>query len=234
MNIVDIRTKTPRHPTKKLTYRKLEDIRSVIVHHGLTLRKLAGTNMESYLNFHITKNNWSIGGYPLGVEPDGTIKLCADFNIITPHVGNSNKHSLGICLPGDFRFEDPTDPQYQGLLWLLAVYLPEKLPNAFEIKGHSEMPGYSWKACPVINMDKVRADVVKYKNGIDINKEEDDNMTKTQLAPVIKILEIWTDARQRNPLNKSWLEKAKRGEMTVANCMRLEFEAKVRGLKNSL
>lgn len=158
MKILDIRNKVARHPTKKLSYRKLTDIRKIVVHHSLTRRGLAGSNAEAYFRYHVFTNGWSIGGYSYVIEPDGTIKWCADWNIITPHVGNHNKHCIGICLTGDFRVEDPTNVQYEALLWLIK-YLQKELPNKCDVVGHSELPGYEWKPCPVISMNKVRSDL---------------------------------------------------------------------------
>jgi N-acetylmuramoyl-L-alanine amidase len=163
MKIHDYRNKVARHPTKQVTKRKLTDIRFIVIHHSLTKQGLAGSNAEAYFRHHVVTNNWSIGGYPYVIEPDGMIKWCADLDVVTPHVGDSNRESLGICLSGDFRHEEPTTAQYESLMWLIN-HLLDELPNDdIKIKGHSEMPGYSWKECPVISMDQVRNDVANWR-----------------------------------------------------------------------
>jgi hypothetical protein len=152
MKIIDIRHSIRKHPIKQPDTRKMSDIRTIVVHHSLTKTGSA----EAYADYHIGTNGWSRMGYTYVVEQNGDVKFCADHTVVTPHVGNHNKESLGICLTGDFREQRPTLEQYKSLMELL-VTLRGVLPNA-DIKGHSEMEGYSWKPCPVINMDQVRKD----------------------------------------------------------------------------
>ena len=232
MQITDIRSRAPKHPHKSLTYRSLWGVRQIVIHHGMTRRGLAGTNLESYLQYHVRTNNWSCGGYPFGVEPDGKIKQAYDMEVQTPHVGNANRHSLGIVLPGDFRYEEPTEIQWKHAVEL-TLYLLQQLPlKNIKILGHQEVPGYSWKECPAFNMDKFRRDVKRVENGGKIIKEEDEKMTKTQLRPVVSMLEKWTDEKRvRNPLKKSHLKKAKKGDMTSAQATSLLYHAEVRGMR---
>jgi hypothetical protein len=152
MKIIDIRHSIRKHPTKQPGIRKMSDIKNIIIHHSLTQTGSA----EAYADYHIGTHGWSRMGYTYVIEQNGDVKFCADHTVITPHVGNHNKESLGICLTGDFREQKPTPEQYKSLMQLL-VTLRGVLPNA-QIKGHSEMEGYSWKPCPVINMDQVRKD----------------------------------------------------------------------------
>jgi N-acetylmuramoyl-L-alanine amidase len=164
MKIIDIRHSIRKHPTKQPGIRKMSDIKKIIVHHSLTKTGSA----EAYANHHVGTNNWSRMGYTYVIEQNGDIKFCADHTVITPHVGNYNKESLGICLTGDFREQKPTPEQYKSLMQLL-VTLRGVLPNA-QIKGHSEMEGYSWKPCPVINMDQVRKDLEERVNPVKVEK----------------------------------------------------------------
>ncbi|NDI37193.1 N-acetylmuramoyl-L-alanine amidase [Chengkuizengella sediminis] len=153
-NITDLRGKLPEHKIKKYKKRRLEDIRSIGIHHSLTLTGSA----ESFARYHVGNNNWPGIAYPYVIDHDGRIYWCWDHDVITYHVGNSNKHALGICMVGDFRKQLPTKKQYQSSLWLVD-YLKRQLPNVTQIKGHSEYLGYSWKSCPVIDMNKFRSDV---------------------------------------------------------------------------
>ncbi|WP_017728787.1 hypothetical protein [Halalkalibacterium ligniniphilum] len=89
MNILDIRSSAPRHRTKLPTLRAISGIRQIVLHHGMTRRGLGGTNYEAYCRFHTQTNNWSVGGYMYGVEPDGVIKWGYDWNMQTPHVGTA-------------------------------------------------------------------------------------------------------------------------------------------------
>lgn len=154
MKMVDLRGKLRTHKTKRYKTRKLSDIRSYGIHHSLT----TSGSPEAFANFHIDTNGWPGIAYTYVIQRDGTIYWCWDHTVVTYHVGNSNKHSLGICMIGDFRTQKPTPEQYKAALELIR-YLQKQIPSAKQIMGHSEYPGYSWKACPVIDMDKFRDDV---------------------------------------------------------------------------
>jgi len=62
---------------------------------------------------------------------------------------------------GDFRNQKPTTAQLEANYRLLQ-YLQSLLPNMKQILGHQEYPGYSWKACPAIDMDKFRDDYSQF------------------------------------------------------------------------
>lgn len=158
MIIHDYTEKLTKHPTRIYPNRMLEEISVIVVHHSLTLRSMAGSNAEGYANFHVNNYGWPGIGYTFVIEPDGMIKQTFPLTKLTYHAGSANRYSLGICLSGDFRSEKPTAEQYEALMWLIN-HLKSILLKKIEVKGHSEMPSYSWKPCPVISMDKVRKDV---------------------------------------------------------------------------
>lgn len=154
MKIVDLRGKLPVHAAKKYSSRKLSDIRSLAIHHSLTFSGSA----EAFAGYHVRTNDWPGIGYAYVIGRDGTIYQCWDHTVVSYHVGNSNKHALGICLVGDFRTQQPTAEQYTAALELVR-WLQRQLHSATVVKGHSEYPDYSWKACPVISMDQFRRDL---------------------------------------------------------------------------
>ncbi|MCR8658974.1 peptidoglycan recognition protein family protein [Paenibacillus endoradicis] len=164
MQIVDLRGKLPVHKTKKYNIRKASDIRSLAIHHSLTLSGSA----QAFATYHVNTNGWPGIAYTYVIDKNGTINQCLDHTTIGYHVGNSNKHALGICMVGDFRTQIPTESQYKSVLELVR-WLQYQLPNATNVLGHSQYPGYSWKACPVISMDKLRLNVVK---GDDVDMTE--------------------------------------------------------------
>ncbi|MFF2887000.1 peptidoglycan recognition family protein [Paenibacillus sp. NPDC057967] len=167
MRIIDLRGKLPVHATYKYKTRKLSDIRSFAIHHSLTFSGSA----EAFARYHVTTNAWPGIGYTYVVGRDGTVYQCWDHTVVSYHVGNSNKHALGICLVGDFRTQLPTQEQYAAALELVR-WLRQQLPNATNVLGHSEYPDYAWKACPVISMTDFRKNIDK--------KQEDDKMTAAE------------------------------------------------------
>lgn len=204
MQIIDLRGKLPTHKTKRYSTRKESDIRSIGIHHSLTF---SGTP-QAFATYHVNTNGWPGIAYPYVIQRDGTIYKCHDHNVVTYHVGNSNKHSLGICLVGDFRTQHPTPQQYAAALWLVRK-LQQELPNAKEVKGHSEYPGYSWKACPVISMDKFRSDVV---NGVSEGDEEKVNLTDNEWKMLEKNIAKALDKKVIS--DTKWLEKVQKRTIT--------------------
>jgi len=166
VKIIDVRARVPKHPTKNLTYRNVNSITDVVLHHGATLQRLPGSNYLSHLRYHVVNLDWNCGGYTFGIHPNGDILQGYDLNVRTNHVGNYNSKTLGVIMIGDFRFENPTPKQWASLYWLLGEHLPSVLPNEFGIKGHQEIPGYSWKPCPSLDMSQIR------KNAANYSKEE--------------------------------------------------------------
>ncbi|WP_054635162.1 N-acetylmuramoyl-L-alanine amidase [Thalassobacillus sp. C254] len=182
MKIKNVRSQVPRDPRNRAPQkRNLNDIRRIVWHHGMTRRGLGGTNYLAYLRFHVNDNGWRLGGYTFGVEPNGEILQGYDLDIITYHVGNYNRHSLGIVLPGDFRYEDPTSAQYKAAVELTNWLLDQLPRNDIEVVGHQEVPTYAWKNCPAIDMNKVRRDVRNKKSSGGIVKGTSTSVTLPQL-----------------------------------------------------
>jgi len=188
MKIIDVRSQVPKHPTKSLTYRNVNSITDVVLHHGATLQRLPGSNYLSHLRYHVVNLDWNCGGYTFGIHPNGDILQGYDLNVRTNHVGNYNSKTLGVVMIGDFRFEEPTPEQWASLYWLLGEHLPSVLPNKFNIKGHQEIPGYSWKPCPSLDMNLIRRSVVS--GGITTQKESGSMMLKIgDHSPDVKTLQ---------------------------------------------
>jgi hypothetical protein len=153
LHMQDIVTELPRQ-VKDVKYRKATDIEQIVVHHSLTHR---GTPL-AFAQYHVLTRGWSMIGYGYVIQKDGTIYRTGRDIEVTPHVGRYNHTSLGICLVGDFRSEEPT-PEQRTSLYALLVALRLLYPWVKDIKGHSELHGYEWKACPIISMDEVRSNV---------------------------------------------------------------------------
>lgn len=150
--IRDLRDVLIRHSYKKFPNRSLANIKHIAVHHSLT----ATGSAESFARYHVQHNKWPGIGYHFVVEANGKIKWCNDLTAKSYHVGNSNRSAIGVCMTGDFRTNDPTKEQLVSLKELLKYLMRELSISPENVKGHSEFPNYSWKACPCINMDELR------------------------------------------------------------------------------
>lgn len=169
--------------------RSMSEIKRIVLHHGATKQGLKGSNYLSYLSYHVNNLGWTIGGYAFGINDNGDILQGYELTDLTYHVGNYNRSSLGIVLAGDFRFEEPTPEQWAALYWLLD-HLKALLPDA-EIVGHSEVPGYSWKPCPSLDMEQIRKNAAAPKEDIEIKLEGVKQMVlrKGDKGPDVKTLQ---------------------------------------------
>lgn len=150
MKINDVRKKLTVHSTKEYRRRPLAAITHIAIHHSLTKEGSA----EAFANYHVNHLGWPGIAYHYVIKKDGTIEWCNDLAVISYHVGDSNGFSVGICLVGDFRSEEPTEKQKESLRWLHS-HLIEQLPKHQKTLGHNEFPGYSWKQCPMFDYKKV-------------------------------------------------------------------------------
>lgn len=151
---VDFRNKIKRHPTKKYSKRSLSRVTTIAIHHSLTRQNLSGSNAEGYARYHVDTHGWPSIGYHYVIEPDGTVKFCNDLEYITYHVGDHNGYTVGICVTGDFRYEELTPDQKESLRNVVRA-LQSSYPQMKHTKGHNEFSGYEWKPCPVFDYKAV-------------------------------------------------------------------------------
>jgi len=135
-----------------------------VIHHSLTKSGTA----KAFSNYHVKSNGWPGIGYHFVIEKDGDVVWCNDLGTRSYHVGNSNIFSVGICVVGDFRTQTPTEEQIESLLTLSKSLMEDLNISSDFIKGHSEMKGYTWKSCPVIDMDDLRDKIKQYIIGGEI------------------------------------------------------------------
>ncbi|MBH0171005.1 peptidoglycan recognition protein family protein [Fictibacillus sp. 18YEL24] len=171
--VQDIRKSIRVNKTILTEYRSLNDITSIALHHSLTEEGDA----HAFANYHIGTLGWSRMGYAFVILKDGTIQWAADLAVKTPHVGSSNRTSLGICFVGDFRYNPPTAEQLAsayGLLELLIKILPN-VKDAQGVWGHQEYPDYAWKQCPALDMDSLRGQIASKQYGVVTHNFNNDN-----------------------------------------------------------
>ncbi|HDR3524363.1 TPA: N-acetylmuramoyl-L-alanine amidase [Bacillus pacificus] len=143
-------------------------------HHSLTAKHLGGSDAESFAEFHVNDLGWPGIGYHFIIEPknvvtgpDGKerarIVWCHDPGVMSYHVGNSNKSALGICVAGDYRTDELDEPTLRSISELHHALVADGIGS--DDKGHNEMPGYSWKECPVYDYKKAIAFSGGYSGG---------------------------------------------------------------------
>ncbi|WP_254551065.1 peptidoglycan recognition family protein [Brevibacillus sp. MS2.2] len=138
--VTDVRASLPRHKTLRYGRRKPSDIRSAAIHHSATVR-VSGAP-EAFARYHVGTNGWPGIAYHFVIQKDGVIYWCNDPEANSYHVGNSNRHALGICLVGDFRTLQPTAAQLDAANKLIK-HLQEQIPTMKQVLGNHEYPGYA-------------------------------------------------------------------------------------------
>lgn len=180
--ITDLREKLPWNPRRgKWEKRPYSAIQGAIVHQSAGHARAASSpdvkcyNVEAINNYHISKECHIGSGqgcpricYHFGIEPNGEVKLCNDFDDITWHAGSANYHYIGIVVCGNFSGkgwtgdQDPTDKQLDSLQLLLSWLLVKPEPALPEFRRRDQIFGHCEKslgkpACPgYIIMDKIK------------------------------------------------------------------------------
>lgn len=102
--------------------------------------------------WHVEGNGWEDIGYHFVIRRDGRVEKGRAENLVGSHVKGFNAVSIGICLIGGSKQDDPfkaennfTKPQFAALKKLLGE-LKTRYPNA-TIQGHRDFPNVA-KACP--------------------------------------------------------------------------------------
>ncbi len=149
-------------PTKGSYTRRTRTITDRVWHHSLTKKHLGGSDAASFAKYHISLG-WPGVGYHLIIEPKNIVNTpkgkrarivyANDINNRTYHVGNSNQFSLGICVAGDYRYDQLDDATKATIDELHDALVADRIGN--RDKSHNEMAGYSWKACCVYNYKEV-------------------------------------------------------------------------------
>lgn len=155
--LVDIRDTIPREGAYGDQSRPIPKLTRVW-HHSLTKKMLSGSVAEAFARYHIGLWGKSIG-YHIVIEPQNiiqtpkgpraAIKYCNTVGLLTYHVGDSNWFSFGICVAGDYRYEELDDATKASIDELQEALVNDNIGN--EDKSHNEMPGYGWKACCEFN-----------------------------------------------------------------------------------
>jgi hypothetical protein len=86
---------------------------------------------------------------------------------MTYHAGNNNTYTIGIEVNRDLTKSDLTDEE-RNLLYAAILTVKSLFPTIKEIKGHRELPTAA-TACPVTNMDRIRADIVSLEEQMEYN-----------------------------------------------------------------
>lgn len=118
----------------------------IILHHS-------GTKVDTPQKIHRAhkRRGFSGIGYHYVVDKEGNIFTGRPLDTIGAHCKHNNNYSVGICLIGDFRYEQPTEKQMTSLR-LLVFDVLKRYPSIKRILNHRDlMP----TMCPGVDLAEV-------------------------------------------------------------------------------
>ena len=130
---------------KELTYRKMDKIFLIIVHHR------GGNGTADSIHQQHLKQGWAGIGYHYYIQKDGTVWSCRPINTVGAHCSGNNTSSIGICFEGNFKYDKPTKEQLQAGKELI-LRLRAKIPSIKRVLNHNDL--YKTE-CPVINLKEL-------------------------------------------------------------------------------
>ena len=158
VNIIDLLDTNP----KKKPWKKRKATNNIAIHHSQVDNQTA----FNYNTWHINNNNWYRISYHYVIEETGLVYKCNEDDDYTYHVGNSNKDTIGICLPGNLDDNSMTNSQLMSLIELITELIFNYDLHSFDVKGHRVFPLSSrqkTKTCPgeKTDMECIRCEVAK-------------------------------------------------------------------------
>lgn len=139
-------------------FEPLEEVTKIIVHHSSRINMTA----EECHEFHQKERGWSGIGYNFFIEKDGTVVEGRGHHV-GAHAFGHNRHSIGICLTGNFDIETPTYAQWTSFLKLCGEIMSTYQLQPHQVIGHRELAGVQ-KSCPglLFNTDEMREQIKEY------------------------------------------------------------------------
>lgn len=149
-----------KSPTKEYPRRNMDKVHFLTIHHSVSWNYKASdfANANSMANYHVNTRGWPAIGYHYVIAPGGTILQTNRLSSVSYHAGSfdapgdENETAIGICIGGDFRYSEPSEPQQFAVASLVAQ-LRRLVRNWIAVVPHKYMPGAA-TACPGYNIDK--------------------------------------------------------------------------------
>jgi hypothetical protein len=110
-------------------------IDTIYVHHSVSNRDT--TTVGMIRGWHLERGFRDIG-YHFVITGDGIIHVGRSICETGAHVRGHNRHSIGICVTGNFETERPSHAQQRALTHLINS-LRTILPDAANVKGHRDI-----------------------------------------------------------------------------------------------
>lgn len=129
--------------------RDLNLVRYLVVHHSGIDTDSTAEDIDIY-----HKNlGWPGLAYNWLIHWDGTVEYVGDISTLRYNVAGRNHEVVGVCIPGDWTYEEPPQPALDALDWLI-TNLKTDLPDLI-ITTHRRiaLPGHG-TSCPGDALDE--------------------------------------------------------------------------------
>jgi len=113
----------------------MRQISSIYVHHSASSQKK--TTPEMIDEWH-KQRGWNGIGYHFVITFDGAIHRGRDVAVVGAHCRGKNKHSIGICVTGNFNEHTLGTHQMSSLLLLLDGLMVQHNIDKENVFGHRE------------------------------------------------------------------------------------------------
>jgi N-acetyl-anhydromuramyl-L-alanine amidase AmpD len=107
-------------------------------------------------------------GYHYIVRRNGTIERGRPDSEVGSHVAGKNSKTLGIVWIGE---NQPTAVQMAALIQITHALMVKYNVPIDKVQGHREIAPESKKACPVIDMDKLRAEIIFKQKQVNVRRD---------------------------------------------------------------
>lgn len=141
---IDLSATLPQHATLRYAAREVAKVERMVLHHTAASRTGSWQGVAAY---HVVTNGWPGIGYTFGVSPDGAVALLNPLEISCYHVGSPNASSIGICVPGDYRSDRPTEALADALQRLVSLLRSWTGKRDLPVVAHGDVPGNATE-CP--------------------------------------------------------------------------------------
>lgn len=166
--IKDITDELPKN--KNYTWKQLcgervpEQITTIVIHHTGSLKSVGATAAIHAKNHIVGTSIHAKGepGLPYHIYiKEGQIFQTNDLLDFVYGVSNNNGHTVHICTEGNFLYDAFTETDRTALY--AAILAVKAVLPITDIKGHNELQA---KACPALDMNRVRADILNIEHRI--------------------------------------------------------------------
>lgn len=107
-------------------------------------------------------------GYHYIVRRNGTVERGRPDSEAGAHVEGHNSRTLGVVWIGE---KTPTSVQYTALVQIVHALMVKYNVKIDKVQGHCEVAPESKKACPVIDMNKFRAELIFKQKQVNVRRD---------------------------------------------------------------